>query len=159
MLWINETLLQQNVLEPGFPRKIGLETARTWLHELGFSKLEAKKGTYVDGHERDDVVEYGGKFLRKMVGLGFLNPSNSPTQEAAQALPVDLEIPTADKIEKTTVLFHDESTFQACDFERTQWGKKDDHVLVPKSRGAGIMVSDFICEKCGYLKKNMKLLK
>jgi len=69
--WINETLLQQNVLESGFPRKIGLETARTWLHELGFSKIEAKKGTYVDGHERDDVVEYRGKFLRKMVGLGF----------------------------------------------------------------------------------------
>ena len=44
--YINETLLQQNVLEPGFPRKIGLETARTWLHELGFSKIEAKKGTY-----------------------------------------------------------------------------------------------------------------
>ena len=35
-----------------------------------------------------------------MVGLGFLNPSNSPIQEAAQALPVDLESPTTDKIEK-----------------------------------------------------------
>jgi len=55
-----------------------------------------------------------------MVGLGFLNPSNSPTQEAAQTLPVDLGTPTADKIEKTIVLFHDESTFQVCDFERPQ---------------------------------------
>jgi len=33
---------------------------------------------------------------------------------------------------------------------------KDDHVLVPKSRGAGIMVSDFICEKCGYLRLTEK---
>jgi len=30
---------------------------------VGFSKIEAKKGTYVDGHERDDVVKYRGKFL------------------------------------------------------------------------------------------------
>jgi len=58
-----------------------------------------------------------------MVSLGFLN-HNSPTQEAAQALPVDLESPTADKIEKNIVLFHDQSTSQACDFEQTQWGTK-----------------------------------
>jgi len=77
------------MLEPGFSRKIGLEIARTWLHELGFNKIEAKKGTYVDGHERDDIVEYRGKFLQKNVGLVFLNLSNSPTKEAAQALPVD----------------------------------------------------------------------
>ena len=66
---VNDSLLQSCVLEPG---KIGLETARTWLHELGFSKIIAKKGNYVDGHEREDVVEYKNKFLRKMVSLGFL---------------------------------------------------------------------------------------
>ena len=48
----------------------GPETARTWLHKLGFSKIEAKKGTFVDGHD-NVVVEYRGKFLRKMVGLRF----------------------------------------------------------------------------------------
>ena len=30
-------------------------------------------------------------------------------------------------------------------------GGKDDHMLVPKSKGDGIMVSDFIFEKNGYL--------
>jgi len=84
-----------------------------------------------------------------------LHPSDCPTLEAAQGLPVDLESPTADKIEKSIVLFH---IFQACE----QCGTKDDHVVVPKSRGAGIMVSDFICEKCGYLRlteETTKLLK
>ena len=81
-----------------------------------------------------------------------MNKDNAPTPEAAACLPADLETPPANQIEKTIVIFHDESTFQSCDYERTQWGSKDDHMLVPKSRGAGIMVSDFITEKDGYLK-------
>ena len=51
--WVNEDLFQNIVLDPGFPRKIGLETGRKWLHKLGFTKLTATKGTYVDGHERE----------------------------------------------------------------------------------------------------------
>ena len=31
------------------------------------------------------------------------------------------------------------------------WGKKGEHVLCPKSKGSGIMVSDFVDEKTGYL--------
>ena len=150
--WVNEALLPNHGLEPGFPRKVSCETARKWLHELGFSIIDAKKGTYVDGHERDDVVEYRAQFLRRMVGLGFLNRENAPTPEAKLALPEDLETPRAAVLAKTIVLFHDESTFQANDFKRTQWGTKDDHMLVPKSKGAGIMVSDFISEQDGYLK-------
>ena len=86
-----------------------------------------------------------------MVSLGFLNNENAPTPEAAQALPSDLETPASKQISKTIIFFHDESTFQACDYERTQWGTKHDHMLVPKSKGVGIMVSDFISEKIGYL--------
>ena len=35
-----------------------METCRKWMHELGFSVVVKKKGTFVDGHERPDVVEY-----------------------------------------------------------------------------------------------------
>ena len=49
------------------------------------------------------------------------------------------------------VLFDDEATFQACDYKHTQWGTKGDHMLLPKSKGAVIMVSDFIGEKHRYL--------
>jgi len=39
-------------------------------------------------------------------------------------------------------------------------GMKEDHMLVLKGKDSGIMVSDFICEKTGYLMmKNMKLPK
>ena len=43
------------------------------------------KGTFVDGHERDNVVEYRKTFLRRMLALGFLNESNAPTEEAKKS--------------------------------------------------------------------------
>ena len=46
-----------------------------------FDVIAKKKGTFLDGHERDDVVEYRSKFLRKMVGVGFLNSSNFPSKD------------------------------------------------------------------------------
>lgn len=149
--WVNDDLLFNSTLEPGFPRKIGVETSRKWMHQLGFSVVNKKKGTFVDGHERDDVVEYRKTFLRRMVALGFLNRDNAPTDEARNALPADLEIPQPGVLAKTVVLFHDESTFQANEDQPTVWAMPGTSVMRPKSRGSGIMVSDFIEEKGGYL--------
>ena len=41
--WVNEELLVNETLEPGFPRKISVETARHWVHELGFEMLALKR--------------------------------------------------------------------------------------------------------------------
>ena len=121
------------------------------MHEMGFEVLVAKKGTFVDGHERGDVVEYRKTFLRRMVSLGFLNQTNAPSEEAKKALPSDLECPSQATMDKTVIFFHDESTFQSNEDQSTFWGTKGTHVMKPKSRGAGIMVSDFIDERSGYL--------
>ena len=150
--WVNEILLPNHVLTPGYPRHIAIETGRKWLHELGFQILDHKKGTYVDGHERPDVVEYRQSFLRRMFSLGFLNKDNALTPEAEKCFPQDLESPSAEQISKTVVIFHDESTFQANDGQTSFWGTKDMHLLRPKGRGAGIMVSDFIEDHNGYLR-------
>lgn len=149
--WVNEDLLPNATLEPGFPRSIALESGRKWMHNLGFEVVRAKKGTFVDGHERDDVVAYRKVFLRKMVALGFLNAGNAPTEEARSALPDDLECPSPTTIDKTVIFFHDESTFQCNDDQPTLWATKETSVMRPKSKGAGIMVSDFICEQDGFL--------
>ena len=149
--WVNNDLLPNETLEPGFPRKISVETARKWMHELGFEVVTKKKGTYVDGHERADVVEYRAKFLRRLVSLGFLNSDNAPTEEAKTALPADINIPSPEIIEKTVFLFHDETTFQANEDQTTVWAPKGTKIIRPKSKGSGIMVSDFICEQSGYL--------
>ena len=75
--WVTNDLLPNTTLEPGFPRKISVETSRKWMHELGFEVVTKKKGTFVDGHERDDVVEHRRKFFRQMVSMGFLNSDNA----------------------------------------------------------------------------------
>lgn len=55
-----------------------------------------------------------------MIGLGFLNRDNAPTPETKLALPEDRKTLRADVVAKTVVLFHDESTSQANDYEHTQ---------------------------------------
>ena len=47
--WDYENLLPNETLEPGFPRKIVMETARKLMHEMGFVVLTAKKGSYMMG--------------------------------------------------------------------------------------------------------------
>lgn len=63
--WVNKTLLPNFTLEPGFPWKVSVETAHTWLHHLGFEVLIPKKGIFIDGHERPDVVASREMFLGK----------------------------------------------------------------------------------------------
>ena len=38
--WVNEDLLPNEVLEPGFPRRISVETARKWMHEVQTAKKD-----------------------------------------------------------------------------------------------------------------------
>jgi len=45
-------------------KSIGEKCSRRWLHKLGYSMTEVKKGVYVDGHERKDVIEYRTEFLK-----------------------------------------------------------------------------------------------
>ena len=92
-------------------------------------------------------------FLRKMTKIGFLHFTNAPTDEAMRALP-DVDGPTNERRAKTVVFFHDESTFMSNEDQPTQWGMKGEKMLKPKSKGAGIMVSDFVDEHNGFLALN-----
>ena len=91
--WINNDLLPNTFLEPGFPR---YETARKWLYELGFEVMSSKKGLYFDGHEREDMVRERSKFLKQMIELGFLHPDQAPTPEAAAAFPNDIPLASSE---------------------------------------------------------------
>ena len=97
-----------------------------------------------DGHEQHDVVQERNKFIKTMAEIGFVHPDQAPTPEAANAFPKDVALPSTDQRNKTVIFFHDESTFNSNEDQRTQWGKKGEHVLKPKSKGSGIMVSDFV---------------
>ena len=67
--WVNDCLLPTHVLEPGYLRPVSVVTAHKWLHELGYCKIEHKKGTYIDGYDRCDVFEYRQTFLRRLCTL------------------------------------------------------------------------------------------
>ncbi|KAJ6524130.1 hypothetical protein DFH09DRAFT_1372266 [Mycena vulgaris] len=45
-------------VEHGIDKPVSLTTARRYLDELGYTFTSQKKGQYVDGHERPDVVYY-----------------------------------------------------------------------------------------------------
>ena len=64
--WVNTKLLPHSDLPPGCPQQIAERTAVKWLHEICFHPQSHKKDVYIDGHERDDVVEYRKLFLRKL---------------------------------------------------------------------------------------------
>ena len=44
--WVNKSLFPNSTSEPGFPRKIAVETARKWLHELGVEVLTSERYIY-----------------------------------------------------------------------------------------------------------------
>ena len=103
--WVNKFLLPNSTLEPGYPRTVSVETARKWLHHLGFEVISAKKGIFYDSHEREDVIQSRKLFLRKMAKIGFLHFTNAPTEGAQKALPEDIEPPNLEHRSKTVVLF------------------------------------------------------
>ena len=147
--WVNNDLLPNSTLEPGFPRRVSVETARKWLHDLGFDVLQMSKGVFIDGHERPDVVESRDSFLRKMTECGFLRPDNAPTEEAAHALPTNIPHISQEEGEKCIVWFHDESAYNTTEDTHMLWGEKGKLPIKPKGKGSSIMVSEFIEEKDG----------
>ena len=63
-VWVNATLLLELLgIET---QTVSVWTVRTWMDSLGYKYGVWKKGVYVDGHERSDVVEYREKFLERM---------------------------------------------------------------------------------------------
>jgi hypothetical protein len=51
-------------------KKLSEQTARQWLIKLGWWQTTLKKGVYMDGHERPDVINYRvNMFLPLMVQL------------------------------------------------------------------------------------------
>jgi len=67
--WVNDQLLPSHDLPPNLPRAISVRTATRWLHQLGYRPQSHKKGAYVDGHEREDVVKSREEFLKKLKEL------------------------------------------------------------------------------------------
>lgn len=147
--WVNETLLLQHNLPVNLPRHISLRTATPrWLHQLGFRPQSHKKGAYVDGHERGDVVQSRKEFLEQLCQLKHTHLPPPPcSDERAATLP-----PDTDTKKELVLLYHDESIFNTNEGQTWMWATDDTPVIQPKTKGAGVMVSDFIDQHRGFLR-------
>lgn len=128
-------------------KSISIRTAQRWLNKH-YRYGHTQKGMYIDGHERDDVVEYRKAFLTRM---------DEYSQRMATFDVVDGEMvitmPTLRDGEKFLVLVtHDESTFYENDRKRRRWiSNEETPVPQPKGEGSSIMVSDFLSPYFGRL--------
>ena len=145
--YTNNHLLPSSHLPPFFPRSVSLRTAIRWLRHLGFKPKSHKKGVYIDGHEREDVVKHREEFLKTM---DQLRQSHKPPPQCEDEEPrVRIE---ADEEKKDLILiYHDESIYNTNEGQLWMWAEDDHPALLPKTKGSGIMVSDFVEEHNGYL--------
>jgi hypothetical protein len=118
-------------------------TARKWLHKLGYSWKTVRKGVFIDGHERADVLEDRMKFLQKMKELEPLLVEFDSGRILEKSYPDNCQVGGPQQ-RPTIIITHDESVFSANDGKREAWIKESESFLRPKGKGQGIMVSDFL---------------
>ncbi|CAB4416861.1 unnamed protein product [Rhizophagus irregularis] len=106
---------------------IHINTARNYLKELGYTYAKVKKGIYIDGHEREDVVAYRKIFLEQMSEFEYRMP-----------------IFSGDNLEEITWL-------DTYDGSRSLWIPDGEQPLRKNGNGRSIHVSDFLTDVCGRL--------
>lgn len=120
------------------------QTARLWLNKLGYRYTDIKKGIFLDGHEREDVVKDRGEFLKKMEMLSpYMVEFREDTSMIPKEYPSDCAIDGPNR-RSCILITHDESIFSANDGNHQGWVKEEHAFLRPKSRGKGIRISDFL---------------
>ena len=107
----------------------------------------SKKGMYLDGHERADVVEYRKKFLKEMEEHLKRMPVYVGDEMEVRIMP---ELP--ESVRPQIMVVHDESCFQSNDGGKTGWFDENHRQIRPKGAGKSLMVSAFLCECHGFLR-------
>jgi hypothetical protein len=111
---LNSTIFPELNIRPKKP--FSECTARRWLIKLGWRRTVVRKGVYMDGHEREDVIKYRNEV--------FL-----PAMARFEARMVRFEGPEMKRVEPVLQLgekriipqFHDECCFHGNDEARSLW--------------------------------------
>jgi hypothetical protein len=111
---LNDEILP--ALNISLKRPLCERTARRWLIKLGWRRTLLKKGVYMDGHEREDVVKYRNNvFLPAMAKY----EARMTRYEGPDLTPVEPNLAPGEK--KIIALFQDESCFHAHDNKSSAW--------------------------------------
>lgn len=128
---------------------VSLYTCRQYLARLGFTRRYWRKGTFFDGHDRDDVVKDRLLYLAEKLEQDKDTLHQMPSDEEAKAY---MELAPKDR--PFIEIVHDESACNANDSIKWQYVHTDKSAkLRSKSNGAGVMVSGFITEVLGGIMK------
>ncbi len=111
---LNEALFPELNITPKSP--ISECTARRWLIKLGWRRTLVQKGVYMDGHEREDVVDY-----RKNVFLPAVTEFEKRMSrfEGPEMKRINPELEEGQP--RIIALYHDECCFHANDDARNLW--------------------------------------
>jgi hypothetical protein len=121
-------------------------TAQRWLIKLGWQYTPVRKGIFMDGHERADVVEYcQGVFLPLMATFEAQMVHFDGTELQRMKLILN---PGEHEIIPN---FHNESSFHANEEVRNLWLRKGEQPLRKKGQERLIHISAFINPETGRL--------
>lgn len=133
-------------------------TAHEWLKQFKWRYSRRKNGMYIDGHEKEEVVEYRKQFVQQWMHLytprmtTWEKKVNQDGTETLAAKPPKGGVPVPPGWPFRLILVtHDESTYYCNDSVRMLWQHADNHVPQPKGDGSSIMVLDFLTVEWGHL--------
>ncbi|KAG0123787.1 hypothetical protein HOY82DRAFT_618690 [Tuber indicum] len=119
-------------------RSVTTRTIRRWLRRNGYNYTDVRKGVYIDGHEREDVVAYRERFVKVLEELWqFVVEFEDDGKMREKVYPNGCEV--GGKKKPIIIITHDESTFSSNDSRRQTWVKQGSQIIRPKGRGQGIM--------------------
>lgn len=136
--------VERTILSASGPAGIRSRTARRWLNRLGYNWQDVKKGVFLDGHEREDVVQYRHEFLKEMKEMQPYLVQFSEDGSMKEKIYPEGCIVNGPGRRPIVMITHDESIFSANDGKHQAWIKDGNASLRPKGKGKGIMVSDFL---------------
>jgi hypothetical protein len=153
---LNNVLLREI---PNAAPSVCVDTARRWMHFLGFHPVSHAKGYYVDGHERPDVVDHRTRFLATMLDI-----ETRQGYWTGNDMEIFNEPELGDRQKRTVLIVHDECIVYSNDCTKIMWEEDGNKVLRPKSNGRSLHISGFCCACHGFLtsvegKKTYKIIK
>lgn len=92
-------------------------------------------------------MESRNKYLDMMRQLYDTHLPPPPSSDEMAPVPPD----DAEYRKKLVLIFHDECIFSTNEGQLWAWATEDESVIQPKTRGWGIMVSDYIDQHSGFL--------
>jgi hypothetical protein len=98
---------------------LSAHTASRWLIRLGWQNTRLKKGVYMDGHERPDVVEYCQKMFLSTMAL-YEKRMAQWVLQGSELVHVDPDLGLGEK--RIIALFQDdESSFHVNEYKQNIW--------------------------------------